>query len=84
MMKRSFIKVLVNISNSYKTGFTFSWFMNVIDRKIFRWDKVIIIVMSFVWVLFLILEIWKNIKEAMVKNLTVCFCRKIAIKNILR
>ena len=83
-MKRSFIKNLVNISNSYKTGFTFSWFINVIDRNIFRWDKVTIPVMPFVWVPFLIFNIWKNIKKAMVKNLAACFCRKIAVKNILR
>ena len=41
-MKRSFIKILVKINNFYKTGFTFSWFINVINRKIFGWDKVIV------------------------------------------
>ena len=51
------MKILVKISNSYKTGFTFSWFINVINIKIFRWDKVIMIVMSLVWVLFLIFNI---------------------------
>ena len=78
------MKILVKISNSYKTGFTFSWFINVINIKIFRWDKVIMIVMSLVWVLFLIFNIWKNIKKAMLKNLAACFHREIAVKNILR
>ena len=59
-----------------------SWFINVFDRKIFRWDKVI--VMSFVWVPFLIFNVSKNIKKAMVKNLAACLCRTIAVKNILR
>ena len=81
-MKHSFIIILLNKCNSYKTGFTFSWFTNVFDRKIFRWGKVI--VMSFVWVPFLIFNASKNIKKAMVKNLAACFRRKIAVKNILR
>ena len=80
-MKYSFI-ILLNISSFYKTGFTFSWFINVFDRKIFRWEKVI--AMSFVWVPFLIFNVSKNIIKAMVKNLAACLRRTIAVKNILR